>query len=243
VVQRNANAWFAYATLGVILAKKGKLDEAIAYYRAALKIRFNYAECHANLGRALMEKGLIQEAVNSLRTAVEFDAADPANHLALGNALYAAGMSHEAMRHWSRALELDPRFVDARLMLGNALADQGQFKLAAEELQKATSVNPNNLRAVNDLAWLLAVCPNDEVRDGLKAVQLAQRVCAVTRRQDPVSMTTLAAAYAELGEFSMAIVTATKALDLASPQDHNLLQRIQACLEHYRIGKPYRRWP
>jgi Flp pilus assembly protein TadD len=125
-------------------------------------------------------------------------------------------------------------------MLAKALAAQGKFAAAVAQLQEATTINPNNLRPVNDLAWLLAVCPQDDVRNGAKATQLAERACKVTAHKNPVLLSTLAAAYAEVGKFSEAIATATKALDLVTPDDKLLARGIRQHLELYRNGKPAR---
>ena len=94
------------------------------------------------------------------------------------------------------------------------------------------------MRPVADLAWLLAVCPQADVRDGAEAVELARRACAVTNYRNPVLLNTLSAAYAEVGNFSEAIATATKALNLVDPQDRLQAQWIRQNLECYRAGRP-----
>lgn len=86
----------------------------------------------------------------------------------------------------------------------------------------------------------MAVCPQADVRDGGKAVELAKRACAVTGYKNPVLLNTLAAAYAEQGDFSAAVTLATNALRLVAPQDTVLAQSIRENREGYRAGKPCR---
>ena len=240
VLSLNPKRWDAHGNVGIILARQGKLDEAVAHFKKALEYNPNYTEGHANMGMALMEKGMLDQAAFHLRTAVKLDPKDPRNRFDLGNVLLAGGMPAEAAEHFQKAVEFDLRFVDARLMFGKALAVQGKFQSAAAQLQIASATNPHNLRAVNDLAWLLAVCPQAEVRDGPRALHLAQRACAVTSHRDPVLMSTLAAAYAELGRYSEAVNVATSALRLVKARDEFPAPRLRQQLEQYKNGKPYR---
>ena len=104
-------------------------------------------------------------------------------------------------------------------------------------------IDPNNLTAISDLAWLLATCPKDDIRDGAQAVELAEKACKATGHKIAALMDTLAAAYAEAGRFPEAIDTATKALGLAEPKQKSLAERIRRRLEQYKAGKPYRQQP
>ncbi|HPM80495.1 MAG TPA: tetratricopeptide repeat protein [Candidatus Anammoximicrobium sp.] len=240
VLTLNPNRWDALGNVGIILARQGKLDEAITHFKKALEHNPNYAKGHANLGIALMEQGLFDQAAAHLRRAVKLDPKDPRSRFDLGSVLLAEGLPEEAVGHLEKAAEIDPGFVDARLLLAQALAAQGKFPIAAAQLQRAIAANPNNLRAVNDLAWLLAVCPQAEVRDGARALQLAQRACAVTARRDPVLLSTLAAAYAEQGNYPEAAAVAAAALRLVKSPNEFPGPRLRQQLEHYQDRRPYR---
>jgi len=240
VLERNPKNSHAHGSVGVILARNGMLDEAIAHFQTALAIDPAYADAHANLGRILLDRGMLREATGHLRTAMELQVENPLGHIDLGDVLLKQGMVDEAVAHFLESLEIDPQLLDARLMLAKALASQGKFAAAVAQLQEATTIAPNNMRPVNDLAWLLAVCPQDNVRNGAKAAQLAERACKVTAHRNPVLLSTLAAAYAEVGKFPEAVATATKALDLVTPDDKLLAQGLRQHLELYRSGKPAR---
>jgi len=233
----------AHGHAGIVLAQSGRLDEALARFRKALEIDPYYRTAHANLGRIYLEQGKLEQATVCFRAAMELDDHDPQGHFELGNVLFKRQMLAEAIEQFKKTLALDPQAIDAHLLLSKSLVMQGDFRSAVAQLWKATAVDPNNVRPVADLAWLLAVCPQDDVRDGAKAVELARRACAVTNYKSPVLLNTLSAAYAEVSNFPEAIATATKALNLVDPQDKFLAQWIRQNLERYRAGKPCRPGP
>ena len=93
---------------------------------------------------------------------------------------------------------------------------------------------------LNNLAWLLATCPDARIRDGVQAVKHAERACALTHYGVTPIVGTLAAAQAEAGRFDEAILTAEKACALASESgDRDLLKRNRELLGLYRAHQPY----
>ena len=109
------------------------------------------------------------------------------------------------------------------------------------QFEEALRIDPNSIEALNNLAWLLATSPDAELRDGGRAVQLAQRACELTRFEQTVMVGTLAAAYAEAQRFPDAAATAETACALARQSgDPELQAKNQQLLELYRSGKPCR---
>src|SRR5207249_10415894 len=98
--------------------------------------------------------------------------------------------------------------------------------------------------ALNNLAWILATNPGDDLRDGPEAVRLAERACELTQRREPVLLGTLAAAYAETGRFTDAVTTAQKAIELAAAAGQKeVADKNRQLLELYRADKPFRDRP
>ncbi len=83
-----------------------------------------------------------------------------------------------------------------------------QFKLVGDEV------------SLGNVAWILATCPEAQYRDGVQALELAKQLLA-TNAEDPTNLDNLAAAYAELGQFSQAIEVQQKALNILSQQSAN----------------------
>jgi len=117
-----------------------------------------------------------------------------------------------------RALEISPGLVDARYHLGAALMINGQRAQALAQWRQALRQAPDNLRVLNDTAWVLATCADAALRNGTEAVTLAEHAVELTSGGDPALLATLAAAYAEAGRFDKAVEVEKRAADLATQQ-------------------------
>ena len=126
--------------------------------------------------------------------------------------------------------------------LGIALARQGKVFEALDAYRAALRIKGDHINAMNNLAWLLATCPDDKLRNGVEAVRLAEKARALgTNGTNPHMLDVLAAAYAEAGQFAKAAATAERAVESASAiGDTAPAQAIQARLQGYRSGRPYR---
>src|SRR5439155_5687259 len=103
------------------------------------------------------------------------------------------------------ALALKPNMERTHFTLGQALMMQGKRDEAIAEYRAALEINPDWPAAANDLAWILATDPDEHVRDGTKAVELAERACRITGNRETLFVGTLAEAYAEAGDFTKAV--------------------------------------
>jgi lipopolysaccharide biosynthesis regulator YciM len=102
-------------------------------------------------------------------------------------------------------------------------------------------VDADDVEARNNLAWVLATCSDPGVRNGLKAVAIAERADALTASKSPVVCATLAAAYAETGRFADAVKTAQRALQLALSEGQNArADAIRAQIHSYQAGAAFR---
>ena len=102
-------------------------------------------------------------------------------------------------------------------------------------------LQPQNIHAGNNLALLLATSTNGALRNGVKAVELAERVNQLSGGGQPIILVALAAAYAETGQFPKAVETAQKALQLANGQGNaELAGTIQGHIKLYQAGTALR---
>ncbi len=227
--------------LGTALYAEGRFDEAIAEYHRALKIDLRNADAHNNLGGALTAQGKLAEAVQEYRTALEIKPNFARAEYNLAVTLGGQGHTAEAIVHYQKALELEPDDADARYYLGGALVQEQRFGEAIAQWSELLRVQPDNTQVLRKLAWLLATSPEASVRDGGRAVALAQRAARLTDDRAPDVLDALAAAYAEAGRFSEAVQTARKALQLAAEQDKpSLVESLRAEIPLYEAGKPFR---
>ena len=120
----------------------------------------------------------------------------------------------------------------------------GNYRASVNHYEAALVLAPGNVEGLNNLAWLLATCPDATVRNGPRAVQLAEQACSSTGFQKTVFMGTLAAAQAEAGRFDDAVATAQKACANASArQETGLLQANQSLLARYQSHQAYHETP
>ncbi|HUA68955.1 MAG TPA: tetratricopeptide repeat protein, partial [Candidatus Saccharimonadales bacterium] len=160
-------------------------------------------------------------------------------HFNLGEALIEKGKSDAGIQQLHEAVDIVPAF-SGRKQLAEALARRGRIPEAITQYKELLRYDPNQLEALNNLAWWLATDANPKIRNGTEAVEFAQRACALTRYQKTVYVGTLGAAYAEAGQFDDAIKTAETAIALATAANEtNLLEKNRQLLELYRTRRPY----
>jgi tetratricopeptide (TPR) repeat protein len=223
--------------LGGLLNKTGRAAEALAVCERLETIDPANAVAHNNLGNALKRLGRLEEAIAHYEEALRLDPNFAEARSNLGAALHGLGRFEEAIAHYEEAQRLKPNLAMTQINWGGALRELGRFEQAAAHFEEALQFEPDNYRAWNHMAWLLATCPDARVRDGKRAVELAQRASWATGHKDASVLDTLAAAYAEAGNFDEAVRWQEKAVQLASDRQADILRRR---LDIYESGKPFR---
>jgi len=173
------------------------------------------ARARNNYATSLLTTGRYAEAEPHLRVAVEEQPSFAEAEANLGVALSAQHRLTEGEHHLLRAIALRPDYADAHRNLGETYALQHRLGEAAAHYAHALDYLPDDVRLLNRLAWILATAPDSRTRDGARARTLAERAVTITRRRDAAALESLAAAYAELGEFEIAAATAYEAMDIA----------------------------
>ena len=193
------------------------------------------------LGVGLEAQGQASQAMVHYRVAVAIDQDYTKAYYNMGQLLRKAGFWEAAARAYETAARLNPKDVPTQLNLASVLPHLGRSREAVNHFNRALELDPNSLEGLNNLAWLLCTTPGAEMRDGVRAVQLAERACKLTGFKTPVFLGTLAAAYAEAGRFAEAVATAQNAAALASVAgDAATASKNQELAEWYRARKPYR---
>jgi tetratricopeptide (TPR) repeat protein len=227
--------------LGVELARQGKFQAAEANYTTALRLKPDYAAAHNNLGVELARQGKLQAAGGHYAEALRLNPDYIAAHNNMGVALNHQGKFEAAEAHFAHVLRLDPKYGEAYNNLGVALASQSKFKAAARCYAEALGLNPNSAEAYNNLALIMGTCPEAQYRDGGKAVEIASRACELTKWKSSEFLNTLAAAYAEAGDFDAAVTWQMKAIGLL--KDERQRDDYHARLVLYQSKEPYRKGP
>ncbi|HZV36322.1 MAG TPA: tetratricopeptide repeat protein [Verrucomicrobiae bacterium] len=231
--------YVAYALLADEAGRAGKFDEAINYARISLDYKPDYFQAHYFLGLACLETGKLDEAVEHLSEAARLRP-KAVTYQKLGRALFLQGRLDEAFEQFSSAVKIDPSDSISESQMGVICARKRDFAAAVQHYESALALNPDSIGVLNNLAWIRAVNEDPHLRNGVEAVQLAKRACEATHNNEALLLGTLAAAYAEAGDFTNAVATATKARDLAlGANKMSIANRTEKFLELYRSGRAY----
>lgn len=132
--------------------------------------------------------------------------------------------------------------ADALRARGDALLSVGRHADAIRDYEEALKIDPNDTGVLNNLAWVLATSPEDELRDADRSIELGTKACELTNYSRPHILSTLAAGYAEKGDWETAIKWSSKAVELGSKDkdDSEVLDQLQKELESYQQHKPWR---
>jgi len=135
-----------------------------------------------------------------------------------------------ALKDCNEALHQDRSVVEAALLRANINARLGKHAEALKEYDYLVSLHPRNVtlaRVMSDRAWFRATCPNASFRNGQQAVKDAKAACSIMTWKDEQIIDTLAAAYAETGDFNSAIQYVSQALAMKgiSPDNTKLFQQ------------------
>lgn len=227
-----------------ISTNRSNLARAVAEARRAIELGSENFSAYEFLMNCLLESHNYTEAADLAR---EWLAVAPyaANaHFALGSALVKNGDLKSAARHLGYLMMLRPEDEQAHANLRQILLSLAKESDGLQQLREIAANAPDSPRMLDELAWLLATYPDSDVRDGVEAVRLAERACKLTERRVPALLATLAAAYAETGDFSRGVTVAEEALRKAHAMgDTDGVKLSENILMLLRAGVPYRHKP
>jgi tetratricopeptide (TPR) repeat protein len=139
---------------------------------------------------------------------------------------------------------LRPNADEALAQLHQIVLSLAKAPDGLQRLREIAAEAPDSPRMLDEIAWLLATDPDSNSRDGTEAVRLAERACMLTDRRVPVLLDTLAAAYAETGDFGRALAAAEEALNRGrSAGDVDAVKLSENILASLRAHLPYRQEP
>lgn len=217
----------------------GESTAARDHFRRVIELDPEQYVAHYNLGLLAARAGRDQEAIAAFRAALRADPGYARAHAALADALMRAGEFESAARHYREAITLNPTLAVARLREALCLMRAGLESEARQRLEEATAAHPRQAELWEALARVLSTAKDASLRDGDRAVEIAQ---ALLRSRESLSHgRTMALALAEAGHFDDAVAVQETAIALARRQDVDwLLPTLQAELAGYRQHRPSR---
>jgi tetratricopeptide (TPR) repeat protein len=229
----------ARVNLAAALSQLGDSDGALTQLREALAVDPENATAHYNLGQLLAHGGQVDEAIESLTRAVELKPGDLQAHQDLALLFRQRQDWEEALEHYRSALTIEPLNEEAKLGEGVVLTELGRYEEAIESLEHGLSLVPRQGRWAHALAQLLAGAPDLELRNGERALYLAENV----HRVQPTVRTaqTLAMAQAEVGECAAAAETQRQAIEQFLREGGDEAKASPVAQQMYRTLAQYRR--
>jgi tetratricopeptide (TPR) repeat protein len=225
--------------LGNAFLQKGEVDAALSHYQRAASVIPKDPDIQVGLGNALWQKGKAEEAIDHYRKALELRPYYFAAHYNLSTVLLQKGEIDDAIRHGQIALTIRPDVAAVHTNLAVALLAQGEIADGIKQFEKTLELAPGSVPALNNLAWIFATYSDPGFRDSAKALELAQKANEFSGGDNPLVLRTLAAAYANVGQFTRAIETGQLALSLVDRQSA-VATALQRDIAGYEASEPHR---
>ncbi|MCO6046041.1 tetratricopeptide repeat protein [Aeoliella sp. ICT_H6.2] len=217
--------------------RNDQAEEGLADAERVLELRPNFppaillkARAYEMMGKMKLALGQLEELANATQDRADLD---------LQIALYALQleMPRRAIEALDRAIEAQPDEAILYRYRGDSYLNIGKHAEAIADYEKAMELAPDDYGVLNNLAWTLATSPEDELRDGQRAVELATKACELSEFQAAHILSTLAAAHAEVGDFEKAKEWVQKGIELDDPEN---VEQLKEELAHYERGETIR---
>ncbi|MCG8585441.1 MAG: tetratricopeptide repeat protein [Pirellulales bacterium] len=184
-------------------------------------------------------KGEMRKAIGSLEQLVRLVPDDDRMKQQLGMYYISDKQHGKAIELFTKLLAKKPDDWVALRTRADALLNVGRQKEAKADYEEALKLNAESSGILNNLAWVMATSPDDSLRDGKRAIELATKACELTEYEAPHILSTLGAAYAEVGDWKNAKKWSAKAVELGK-EDEEQLKQLKDELKSYEAKKPWR---
>ena len=226
----------AYYNRARMLNGLAEYDRALADVKQAIALKPDYAYAHNVLGTIYIEMGHHGDAVEPFARAVALDPKDEFHHNNLGVALTEVGRYEEALASLQAALDIDARYGNALLNRAVALACLGRRDEAKSAFDHLLRLYPDRAGIRNGIAWRLSKSDKPGYRGDEFPLEMAKR--AVELDDIHAYRDTLAAAYANAGDFEQAVTEEQRAIDMATARNEmGFIEQYERRLALYRAGK------
>ena len=206
-----------------------KYDKSINFYTKAIDAgdlsKQELADAYIHRGNARRFTGEYDLAIIDLTKALELNPVDDGFsyrsnikdvYLCRGLAFGEKGDYDHALEDYNSAIKIDPQYGVLYTYRGDVWSRKGNYYKAIEDYNRAIDIWPDEPDAYSRLAWLLSTCPDNRFRDGRRSVEMAKKAIHLTKWefQNSQHFSSLAAAYAEVGEFEKAVESQETAIEI-----------------------------
>ena len=196
-------------------------------------------QTHDLLARAYSKQGNLDKAIEHFNEAMRIQPDNSILHFDMSQFFAQQGKYAPAIEHLNEVIKIKPDMADAYQRLGAIYRRLGKQELIVSNWNHFLKLKPDSSEILNDLAWLLATSKDKNIRNPSQALKYAEKACKLTNYKHPITLDTLAVAYAVTGNFQKATQVAQKALEEAATKNVELIDQIQKRIKLYKAGKPY----
>ena len=230
----------AYVNRGYIYSRRNDFEAAIMDYNEALRFDPKMVDALFNRALAYLGQGDTTAAERDLGEAIRIKPDFAPAYVRRGALLATQGKLEQAMSDLNAGIARDPKMAEGYIIRADLFSRRQEYAKEEADLQTAVRLDSHALaQALNGLAWLRATCPEKAFRNGKKAIEDALRSCELLKWENASTVDTLAAAYAENGEFEKAANFQLYALTL-SGMDEASRPGAEKRVALYQNRKPYR---
>lgn len=238
VVPLLAQAYFSWAEASQFYEE----DKVIADYSEKIQANPNDAAAYLCRAYAWSQKHDHDRAIADYNEVINLDPKNAVAYHKRAGEWAEKGDLDNQIADLTESIRLYPKYVEVYVDRAEAYRQKGDFEKAISDSGQAIVLDPTHPAAHSLLAWLLATCPEDKHRDGKRAIELATKACELGGWKlggwkMAANMDSLAAAYAEVGDFEKAVKWQKTVIENEDKADY------QARLDLYKSGKPYRDKP
>lgn len=214
-----------------------KYDLALGDANRILDIQPGFPQAILLRSLVYSSNGDFGRAITDLRRLLRRDPKNTEIRLQLASIYSVDGQSKKSVQMFNEILKQNPKQLEALRGRADANLNIGAHAEAIADYEQVILIEPKDSGALNNLAWVLATSPVDAVRNGERAIEIGKRACDATDYKAAHIVSTLAAGYAETGDFAKAIEWSTKSVDLGQGA---IKEQLREELESYKEGKPWR---
>lgn len=222
---------------GLAWGRSGDYDRALADFTEAIQRDRSNPLAYFNRGVLYAHRRDEAAALSDFNTAIELEPTYAEAYNNRGLIYQQRGELARALVDFDAALEHRPRYPAALTNRADLHQAQGDYAAALADYAAALRIAPDAPAVLNDLAWLLATCPDEHIRNGEYALRYAERACELSGHTVVDYLDTLAAAAAEAGQFDRAVAVIRQSLASAPPEQQ---EELQERLALYQQRRPYR---
>ena len=232
-----------YLLRGAVYADKKEYDAAISDLNQALRRDANMLAAIRLKGIVYLQQEKFEDAVRTFeqlkrKSKTAEEKLEATTQVAF--AISKQGRYRRASEILKKELEKDPKNAEVLRSLADMELLFGHWGEAKRIYAELLEIDPEDTGVLNNYSWLLGTCPDDQYRDAALALEYGKKSAEGTYYKLPHILSTLAAAYAENGDFESARSWSQKAVELAEADNDDNLEDLKKELESYKENKPWR---